>query len=279
MKNLLFANFVFCTIFFFAPNSITGQIQSGGFEDWEMIENYYEPLGWDTEQNTLLQRIFMDTLSVDGDFSIRMESNPEESAENCRSQIDLSQNIGPQENIGSVSFWLRLLPQANSSGVFFSFFLRPKLNGQSMSPAIWQTTTEYQEFTYIEVPLGNSAFDEIYIEIVAGPIPGSSGDCSSYTSAWVDDLELNVTTATEDATKSDFVLLSPNPSNGQFFLSGNDGIYDQYAVMNSLGGVVEYGKIVNNNISIKEKGIFFVKLLSSSDPKLNSVQKVVVISN
>ncbi|MBL7934188.1 MAG: T9SS type A sorting domain-containing protein, partial [Bacteroidia bacterium] len=62
------------------------------------------------------------------------------------------------------------------------------------------------------------------------------------------------------------ILLFPNPSNGNFSISGLKYNIDKMIVINSIGQIVEEVENTNNHFNLNlEKGIYFITIVSNGE--------------
>ena len=66
----------FLTIFVFICFNVYGQIKNGSFEDWESIQNFERPEYWETNQDSNLVRFERDTISIEGNYSLKIRISP-----------------------------------------------------------------------------------------------------------------------------------------------------------------------------------------------------------
>jgi len=275
MKTITKLSALFLILNFYNP--CLAQFPNGGFEEWVMVENYMEPVGWDTEQDTFLNKIFMDTMSVEGNYSVRMQSESDNEFTDCRSQMDIYTRFDNEEsNIKSVSFYLKIEVEDIDEGGFFSFFIWPKIDGNNLSPVIWQTDQVFDEFTFFDFPIDEPGIDSVYIEFAAGPILNSSDECVGYTTAWIDDLRFNKIPTSSEEEEVNSAVLYPNPNRGVVQVAENVEGFDKFTVFDLLGRKISQGDVDDQQFLLDGKGCFFVELLNLKNGKTSRMHRIVV---
>ncbi len=217
-------------------------------------------------------------MSVEGNYSVRLESLTTSAFLDCRSQLEIYSKIdNPEGNITGISFYLKSLATDPVEGGFFSFFMFPIANGVSSSPIIWQTDEDYEDFTKIELDISEPNIDSVYIEFVAGPIGTIVDDCALYTTAWIDNIQFIKELTSTNQIPSNSVFLYPNPTDGTIKISDNKENYNRYSVFDLLGRKLEDGDILNDQFYIQTQGSFFVELRNSNNSNISKMHRIVVL--
>ena len=143
---------------------VYGQIPNGGFEDWEFIQNFEKPVGWNTNQDSNLIRFEKDTLSVEGSYSLKFVPSTYTAFYNCTSfaykRIGLDGPIGENK---SLTFFLRSVP--DTLNPFESAYFEIKCaffeSGTLSSHYEWTTFEVIDDFIKIEIPIANSSVEKV----------------------------------------------------------------------------------------------------------------------
>ncbi len=273
MRNLIFLIFTV-----FLPFISLSQIPNGGFEEWEVVDNKEKPVFWETNQDTIHRRISKDSISIEGDYSIRFESDATTGWSECTSKIAIATGFNePLKDEIILSFYLKLEPLNPNDATYFNIFLRPSFEGTFLNSFVWQTDLTYDEFTLIEIPLGYSAIDSVYIEIGAGALNGADDGCYNQNICWLDRLDLKErTTNVEENETPNQISVYPNPSTGKINLKGSISNFEEYAIYDLQGTLITKSKIKDTTIDIESKGIFLLEL-RSSNPQIEKYSQLVVI--
>lgn len=267
---------LFLTVFI--PFISLSQIPNGGFEGWEMVNNKEKPVFWESNQDTIHRRIFKDSVSVEGNYSIRFESDVATGWSECTSKIaTLTGFEEPLEGETIVSFYLKLQPLDPTDLPHFFLLIRPSLEGTLLNSFVWQTENIYDEFTFIELPLPYAAMDTVYIEIGAGALNGADDGCYNQNICWLDGFEMKGrTTAVEEFDKDAQVRIYPNPSTGKIHLGGEISDFESFVLYDLDGKIIQASKIENLGIEIPKKGTFIIELNSENKSIKNHRQLVFI---
>lgn len=253
------------------------QIPNASFEDWSPQNNYETPDLWNTNQDTLYQRVTKDSINVDGDYSIKLSSNSPSAWVDCTSTAfvttKLDEPIGEGQNL---SFYLKCQPDDDQEDfVHFNFRARYFITGDFKDEYVYTATQIYNEFTLIELPNIPVGVDSMSIYLLSGAINGSDDGCYNYTTSWVDAIKLKDRTSTNDLEYNSLVVY-PNPSSGLFHVSQSDDEYDMFKVLDLLGREIMTGSLSKTQINITTKGPYFLQLFSKEAKERDIVRKIVV---
>ena len=249
---------------------VYGQIPNGGFEDWEFIQNFEKPVGWNTNQDSNLIRFEKDTLSVEGSYSLKFVPSTYTAFYNCTSfaykRIGLDGPIGENK---SLTFFLRSVP--DTLNPFESAYFEIKCaffeSGTLSSHYEWTTFEVIDDFIKIEIPIANSSVDSIGIFMYGGATNGATDACHYRSFSWVDKMRIETTTSASicpnKVNPEDQVQIFPNPSSGIIHI-GETGIqFNKFELINAQGRTVEKGDLINSTLHIDEKGLFLLRLFSA----------------
>ena len=160
-KNLYFLSLI---VISFGQNTL-GQIPNGGFEEWESVHNYEQPLNWTTNQDSNYVKIEKDTFAAEGDFSLKLLPSAYsgftgECLSYAMSRTKLDSPIGANK---SLTFYVRSIPDtlSQSEYVYMEVFGAFYESGNYVDNYEWKTSSAIEDFTKIEIPITNPNVDSI----------------------------------------------------------------------------------------------------------------------
>jgi len=271
MKNLYF----FCCCLFSTISY--SQIPNGSFESWEIVDNYEVPTLWQTNQDSTIVRVSKDQDSADGEYAMKFSSNAGSAWFDCASRATLYHKF--DEAIGenqSFFFYLKTISLQQNEDPFFSLFCRPFVDGVQQEAIEWFSTTEYTEYTQIEIPIFNSAIDSIELILASGALNGADDGCYSETEAWLDGFALSPSTTSNENVSKENINIYPNPSDQKFRISQEENEYQFYCIFNNLGQEVQSGKLENEEVILADQGIYFIHLFNRNEPNRKVTRKLIV---
>jgi hypothetical protein len=270
----------FLAIFGHEPQA---QIPNGGFEMWENEFNYLTPTRWWTNQDTIYTRIERDSISVEGNYSLKILPSVFSSWQGCNSQAGIRINFDSALAANSVlSLYAKSVPQdiAEDSSVYllifgFTFNADTVIGGYN-----WRTETPILEFEKIMIPLPGDHIDEMTIFIYGGSSSHPlDGPCLGRSTSWIDEMTIELATSVSQQNseeKNDFMIY-PNPSTGVVTISGPDKQPINYKLFSLDGKLITSGKIENSQLNIHEQGLYVLKLyVDFDDPAIYSTMVVVL---
>lgn len=137
---------------------VFSQIPNGNFESWTPEFNYERPSFWETNQDTIYDRLSKDTDRIEGEYSLKLSTNSPSGWVECNSIARLSTKI---EEITSenqyINFYLKSIPVDDTQDVFFNFSAYYFKDGEVEANELFQAEQTYEEFTLIEfadIPIG-----------------------------------------------------------------------------------------------------------------------------
>lgn len=277
-------------------HNINCQIINGGFEEWEEIEEYTKPVGWQTGYgfaNYRYESLIRDTISAEGDFSLKIISSVDFFS--CETFFNHEGSI-PTFDIGEwVSIFMNYRSISTSfttPGVtYFEIFGSVFKSDSVLGTYHWLDTLEYEVFTEIEIPLGFSNPDSISMTIVGGarsiPVGTGSDICIYPTHSWLDNINVAPSTTIVKTENFNFlngreqVEIFPNPSNGGVTIEQEIHNYKRLEIYDLYGRLV-LNKELNfplDRIEYLKKGIYLVKLTGEKYDKReeqNLIKKIII---
>jgi len=253
------------------------QIPNGNFESWETTENYEVPSLWETNQDSTIVRVSKDEDSFEGNYAMKFSANGQSAWFNCASSASLNhkfdQAIGPNQ---SFFFHLKAIPLVDTETPFFQFYCRTYIDGIEQEAIEWIANQKYTDFTLIEIPIINPEIDSIQLQLASGAMNGPADGCHFQTEAWIDQLFINASTTSTEDIKNKELNISPNPSAGSFYIDQNENEYQDFCIFNHLGIEIQRGTLTNDEITLKDQGIYFIHFTSNVDLNRNITKKVIV---
>lgn len=254
----------------------SAQIPNGGFESWTQEFNYETPTGWESNQDTFYLRVEKDSLSVEGNYSLKLNSNVQSAFFDCSSTVGMQTKFDePVSDQQNISFYLRCIPD-NPEFIFFELIASYYKDGQLESYESYIPEQTFEEFTQIEmedIPLG---VDSLKIVIFSGALNGADDGCYNFTNSWVDDLKINTTTTAVHNKIEKQIEIFPNPSSGFFNIQQESNEYKTFRVLNILGKEILRGTLENSSFYITRRGPYILQLHSSKGREFDVVRKIIV---
>ncbi|GJM32311.1 MAG: hypothetical protein DHS20C18_13120 [Saprospiraceae bacterium] len=277
MKKLILK---FSLIILISPNYLYSQIPNGGFENWEIIDDYEKPVNWETNQDTNHIRFEKSNISFEGEYSMKIISSSLTAWTECNSLAQTSVKLDPYEGENrSLSFNLKSIPDTlNQTGNLF-FILRVIFfeSGNFESDYQLERYDIIEEFTFVEIPMSNPNVDSLEISIIGGAWNGPADGCHDRTITWIDNFMINtMLTSTIDNTINN-INIFPNPSKGIIEVQSRAYQFNRFELINSQGIIVERGNIINSSIRTNSTGLFVLKLILENNNGIKFVSKKVLI--
>lgn len=273
----------------FFPEKSDGQIVNGGFEEWEEVEGYLKPVGWQIPNvifNEGYQYLVRDTISVEGDYSLKVIATP--SLFTCETDFNPIQTIptyGLGENISIVMSIKSLTDSFNTSGDTYLQFFGSVYKNDSVAGAFnWVETGIIEDFTEIEIPIEVVNPDSLLLYVTGGasPVPIFVDGCHSFTMSWIDNIRIveRVITGVDDRHNNTerSIICFPNPSNGQVSVKQKDALYESVYIYDVLGNLVLTQKIEQTLtlINIATEGVYFFKFTNNSETSSPALMRVII---
>lgn len=253
---------------------ISSQIPNGGFEEWEVIQNYENPLYWNTNQNPNYHRFEKDTMAIEGEYALKVIQGAFSGWHDCISYAWTGVNL--QDPIGehkSLTFFAKSIPYPyNTSGkVYLKVNIKLFIANQFYSNKKWETFEKIESLTKIQIPIQNPDIDSMVIEIFGGALNGAADGCIYESISCIDGMKI------EDTSNSGIqhdiqnhymdVLLFPNPTNGHIHIKPINLLFNEFRLFNTDGRLIEEGYLQDSMIILKNdlKGWYIIQLISQSD--------------
>ena len=264
-------------LFAFSSFSLLSQIPNASFEEWEMIDNYEKPVGWETNQDTFFTRVTQDSVfKMDGNYSMHFVSHAPSAWQDCTNRLSTSivLNDGLEEN-QSFYFYLKLLSINANNDVYFQVLIQGYKNGQNLGYIDSTFWGKVEEFELIELPMDFAGAELINFEFLGGALNGATDGCVVRSVSWLDGLEIKDGSPTSiNYIENPAINISPNPSFGEIEIQGDWGKYQSYQVYDLLGKELENGNLQSSELNLKSKGILFLILKSHNGNQ--SVFKIII---
>ena len=208
---------ILASLFLASSYTIFGQIPNGSFEDWELIDTFQNPVGWETniysDNDEGFYRFEMDTSAAEGNFSLKTiyDSNNVDGlcGSSATTSITFDSSLG---NNKSFYCFVKTIPDDSGFG---NAVIQIKLynDSQFLWQHVWSALEPLLEFTEVEIPLMYSEADSIVIKLTGGAGSGANG-CVSVATTWFDYLRIEANTIISTTETESFGLnIFPNPAN------------------------------------------------------------------
>lgn len=250
-----------------------GQIPNAGFEVWELHEQLEKPAFWITNQDSNRFLIIKDSVHVDGEYSMRIESNAGPFLCTTWAVTEFSYSPQSDENC-SLNFYARTLSLNQWGSVSFSVACRVFSQGQFVTNYRWTAQEEIPEFQEISLPLGPCTFDSLKIIVNGGATTHPADGCSAESVCWIDALSLITTplTSIEDIERTR-IRIYPNPSTGTINIQNYSSDLHRYELFTTHGKLIQEGELNSSSMTLEQKGMFLLAIYSDRE---RFVQKLVV---
>ena len=196
----------------------TAQIPNGGFEDWESVLNFEKPVGWWTNQDTVFSRFEKDTLSVEGNFSLKIVPGGAPSWLGCESRAAVHAKFDEYLPSNSVlSFYAKVLPKDSSlsNDVYLIVTVFVSDSTTQLNSYGWSSFEPLEEFTRVEIPLMEENINAMTIWIYGGMSGSPFGSfCVNSSISWIDDMVIDSETSDHLTIRrgSTDIAVFPNPT-------------------------------------------------------------------
>lgn len=249
------------------------QIPNGGFEDWELIQNFEKPIFWETNQDSNFVRFEKDTLSIEGNYSLKVVPGSFTAWYGCMSYtwtgVHLQTSVGENK---SLTFFVKSIP--DSTNQFEWVFLRISgklfIGGNFESNYKWETFDRVDDFTKIQIPILNPNVDSLTIQIFGGALNGAADGCPNRSFSWIDGMGIAETeiinSISEFTTENKKVSIFPNPSNGTIEVVQSENKITNYQLYSLGGNLIEAGRLNGKMINLRntQKGLFVLRLTNAN---------------
>lgn len=264
--------------------SLHAQISNGSFELWEAVENYEEPVGWATNQDTNYIRIEKDTLSIFGEYSMKLVPADVPSWGNCSSLAVTHAKFDTPLPANSVlTFYVKSVPEYPEldTNISLRITVLAKNSDTLVGGYTWDIPSILEEFTKVEIPLSFDHMDALTIEIYGGA--GNNpldGPCIGRSFSWIDGISLDSGTSVpySPETESQNILVYPNPSSGRVHIGYQTEKNLHYELYSLIGQLISMGHIDNGELAIHEKGTFLLRLFTCTNNENVYTSKLIVVN-
>lgn len=277
-------------------HGINCQIINGGFEEWEEVEGYTKPVGWQAGYgfaNYLYDGLIRDTISVEGDFSLKIVSSA--NFFSCETSFNY-EGLIPTFEVGEwVSIFMNYKSTSTSSNTpditYFEMLGSVFKSDSIVGVYHWFDTLEYEVFTEIEIPIEFSNPDSISMTIVGGaksiPIGTAADICINSTHSWLDNINVAPSTMTVETEDFSFfndrekVKIFPNPSTGDVTVEQEIANYKRLEVYDTYGRLI-LSKELNfpfDKIKYLEEGVYIIKLIGEKNhnrEEKSMIEKIII---
>lgn len=265
-------------------NSVSAQIQipNGGFEMWEPILNYEEPVDWNTNNDSLHYRIGKDTIAIEGEYSLKFISAEAGSWQGCESKATLRAEFNsPIPSGSSLVFYLKIIPldPIADTSVYFWLIVRTRDSNSWVNTYSWYNYSPFEEFTKVEIPITDDNIITLDFLIYGGASTNpTDGPCLGRSFSWIDGMNIESSTAVEPqpVLERPNVSIYPNPTSGLINVTYPGGQIMGYELYSMLGELISAGEIEHGQLSIQERGIYVIKLIPSPGNRNVYCKKVIV---
>lgn len=170
-----------------------------------------------------------------------------------------------------LNLWVKFQPSGDDALSVFAF---SKLGGAFVGTAEYSTTESFDEYTQISIPFDNALApcDSLAIIIIGG-----SASSNAETVLWIDDVTVDFTPDGVETHNAHSFTLSPNPTQGQFFIAPQDETHYSYAIYDMQGREVyretNCAGVVSVNTVKLLKGVYCVMIDQNGK---RDVKKIVI---
>ena len=259
------------------------QIPNGSFESWETVNNYEIPSDWSTNQSALHPRFEKDSISIDGQYSLKIISSVTSYWEGCTSHAGIHVDFNnPLPSNSALTFYVKILPMdpIQDTGVYLIVLVNTFVAGIQTGGYDWWVPTSMEEFTKVGIPLITENIDAVSILIFGGASSHpADGPCGSRSITWIDGMDIE--TGTSDGfspfLNKPNVSIYPNPSNGLINIRHVEGKRINYELYSLLGEFISKGQIENEELAIQEKGTYMLRLFVDEKDRSVFTSKLIVV--
>ena len=259
------------------------QIPNGSFETWEEIFNYEKPASWWTNQDTLYSRFEKDSISIEGNYSLKIIPGVISSWDGCESRASIHVDFGSTLLPNSaLTFFIKSISidSSNNDDAYLRMYVYCSDSISQFKTILWSVPEPFNEFTRVQIPLPDENVSAISILISggAGTNP-TDGPCIHRTISWIDGMTIE-SISSDGYSKfqpNPNVSVYPNPSSGLINISCIDKAINEYQLYSLTGQLISKGKISNGQLLIQDKGIYILKLLIASGPNVAFYSERIVV--
>lgn len=270
--------FLITVLFLLLIENLNSQVLNSGFEEWEQIDNYEKPIFWNTNQDTNHLRLVRDTLSVEGNYSLKFIPNYNSAWETCESLVYSGIKIdSPLSSGQSLYFYAKLIPDNLNEVVFLAVRVQLFSGGEFkdfMQKFYFEPMPEFTEF---EIPFQSKDIDSLTLAFYGAASSGLDDACHFQSFGWVDAVSIGAssTLGLGEISKYD-VSIFPNPSSGLVSITGLQNEVFKYYLFNTLGMVVKSGLIRSSQIEIVNNGFYILVIEPVNFPKKRTIEKILI---
>lgn len=250
--------------------SALGQIiPNSSFEEWTVNGDFMHPDSWETNQDSINERVQISTDAVEGNYALKIIPATEVSGfGQCASVVStaLTLDEGLAENMGLTFYTKSMIDTThNSDWVFQWLRLNTFRNGAFVDAYEWRPNTANDDYTKVKIPIENADIDSIYISILGGATISATDACVGHSILWIDDMrieELSPNAIDLSESSNDRILLYPNPASDHFYIQTKQ--FERYAIYDISAKLIAQGEIDEDKIEIPNasSGMLFIQLSS-----------------
>ena len=234
------------------------QIPNGGFELWETAGNFEKPIGWHVNQDSIYERFQKDSISVEGNYSLKIIPGAFSSWEGCNSRAFIRANFNSALPPNSaLIFYVKSIPvhPEQDENVYLIIQVFAWDSNEVVNSYDWRTFSSVEDFTKVKIPLPDENINGLSILIFGGASTHpADGPCLSRSYTWIDGLYVDTGLPEDD------VVIYPNPSDGNIQIHYPGAKHIAYELYSLLGQLISKGEVVNRQLTIDEKGVYALRL-------------------
>ena len=248
------------------PFLSSAQVASFGLEDWENISTFEKPIGWETTQDTLFDRILKSSDSSEGNFAMHFVAQSSSAFLMCDAYAWTSFKIeNPSSKYLALTFDVKIIPEIDMTTPFFVANVEVYQNGTAIGNATWRPVDAILDYEKILLEIPYVEIDSMTITFGSGAIGSSVDDCYAKTEAWLDNIVVveGITNTTFNVNNN-VLKIAPNPISHFINIEGDIKRFSAYEIISTSGQLMQKGKMTDSQIDFNLTGIFFLRLLSEN---------------
>ena len=250
---------------------------------WDEEFNYEKPTNWWTNQDTMYTRIEKDTVSMEGNYSLKMVPSVGSSWQGCESLAGIRVNFDSVLEDNSVlTFYVKTVPEdfAEDSSVYLLIFGFTFNSDSVIGGFNWRTEIPIFDFERVDIPLPGENIDEMTIIIYGGA--GTSpwdGPCLGRSITWLDEMTIDSRTSIQPLRSQEEIEFEvyPIPSTGVVTITGRDNQNIRYELYSLIGELIAKGEVDQGQLNIYNKGEYILKLYAGFDSRSIYSTRLVIV--
>ncbi len=267
------------------PTVLFAQDLKWGFEDWEIVDDIENPIGWEINNqpsilDTVINRFYKDSINVlEGNYSLRAEKDSIITSAffDCSSRASLYQELDTGIPVDqSVYFNVKTEALTDFPETYIEVVVGFSEGNEFLGRVEWLNYEEILDWEAIELPLSFSGGTAMEVHIIAASQNGALDDCNLESKVWIDNLRISESSAVNvDDIYWKGIAAMPNPTVGPIWLSSSVLNGSAFIAKDIVGREVQRGTVENQQITISTYGLNIIQVLSDEkEPLILKIIKV-----